>query len=523
VTELDLTRLGRHVAEREDAALAADDAGTSEGTRRFVAEYAAGTEREGGDAGAAALGREGHALGTGGAAGRGRQRWFGLGPQHGRRSRTGARGAGAPALGLRFGLAAMAAVVAVGLFALKEGVLAPAALSFTIGASGETGVLRDWASAPDDASLPIRFSDGTRVLLEPQARARVVALSERGAEVVIESGRAHLDVVPARAPVTGESPWRVSLGPFSVEVKGTRFDVEWDPRTDDFALDLFEGSVRVSGCQEGHAHTLVAGQGVRASCSQKRWSLVSVSEATGSSASGATGAGAASAGVAGAGPVAHAAPGAGDAPGEDAGGASVAAGEARAERGLGAPGEAGASAATGAAGAKVARGRGASAARAQQVSPRSWQALALRGHYSEAFERALDAGFDSECERVGASDLVLLGDTARLGGDAARARAAYLAARRRFDDSPAAAQAAFGLGRLAVKSNPREAIEWFERSLREAPKGPLAAAAHDWLFELVGETGTPSRRREAAQRYLEQHGDGAHAEDARRILEGNER
>ena len=505
MTELDLTRLGRHVAEREDAALAADDAGTSEGTRRSVAEYAArtGAEREGGDAGAAALGREGAAPGTGGAARRGRERWFGLGPKHGRGSRT--RGAGAPALGLRLGLVAMAAVVAVGLFALKE--VAPAPLSFTIGANGESGVLRDWASAPDDASLPIRFSDGTRVLLEPQARARVVALSERGAEVVIESGRAHLDVVPARAPVAGESPWRVSLGPFSVEVKGTRFDVEWDPRTDDFALDLFEGSVRVSGCQEGHAHTLVAGQGVRASCSQKRWSLVSVSEATGSSASGATGAGAtgagaASAGAAGAGPVVHPAAGAGGALGEDAGGASVAAG---------------------AAGAKVVRGRGASAARAQQASARSWQALALHGHYSEAFERALDAGFDSECERVGASDLVLLGDTARLGGDAARARAAYLAARRRFDDSPAAAQAAFGLGRLAVKSNPREAIEWFERSLREAPKGPLAAAAHDWLFELVGETGTPSRRREAARRYLEQHGDGAHAEDAQRILEGNER
>jgi hypothetical protein len=355
VTELDLTRLGRHVAEREDAALAADDAGAVEGTRRFVAEYAARTDAE----------REGAALGAG-AAGRGR--WFGLGPKLGRRrgTRSETPGTGAPALGFSLGLAAMAAVVAVVLFALKDVVFAPAPLSFTIGANGESGVLRDWESAPDDASLLIRFSDGTRVLLEPRARARVVAVTERGAEVVIESGRAHLDVMPAPAPVPGESPWRVSLGPFSVEVKGTRFDVEWDPRTDDFALDLFEGSVRVSGCQEGHAHTLVAGQGVRASCSQKRWSLVSVSEAVGSSSSAAAGAGTSSAGATGAGPAARLpggasserVPGAGDAFGEDAEGAKGEAGE------------------------KPSPGRGRSTARARPASPQSWQALALRGHYS---------------------------------------------------------------------------------------------------------------------------------------------
>lgn len=462
MTKLDPMRLGQHVAEREDAALAADDAGR-ESTRRFLADYAARPGAPG--VGAAARGSAG---------------------RRGSPARPFTPAAPGLRLALRLGLAAV--VAAVALLALKDVLFAPAPLTFTIGGAGERGVLRDWASAPDDAVLPIRFSDGTQVELAPRARARVIAVSERGAEIVIESGRARLDVVPARPAPGGDSPWRVSLGPFSVEVKGTRFDVGWDPRTDDFSLDLLEGSVRVSGCQAGHAHTLVAGQGVRASCSQKRWSLIAVSAANAA---------------------------ASDTSDADARDAEVAsppdpATSLRPEDDARQPAPAETRAAAPRSGARA-------------TEPRSWQSLAARGHYAAAFERALAAGFDAECERVGASDLVLLGDTARLSGDAARARAAYQAARRRFDGSRGAAQAAFGLGRLSVQADPAEAIEWFERSLREAPRGPLAAAAHDWIFELVGETGSAARRRQVAERYLEHHPDGAHADDARRLIEDDGR
>jgi hypothetical protein len=132
------------------------------------------------------------------------------------------------------------------------------------------------------------------------------------------------------------------------------------------------------------------------------------------------------------------------------------------------------------------------------------------------------AEFEAECERAAATDLALLGDTARLNNDVARARTAYLAARQRFTGSPSAAQAAFALGLLAVKSDPHAAIAWFERYLREAPEGPLSLAAHDWLFELVGESGSPTRHREVARRYLHEHSDGPHARDAQRILDASE-
>jgi hypothetical protein len=116
----------------------------------------------------------------------------------------------------------------------------------------------------------------------------------------------------------------------------------------------------------------------------------------------------------------------------------------------------------------------------------------------------------------------LLGDTARLNGDRRRAELAYRAARQRFAGSAGAARAAFALGRLAVKTDPQAAIRWFESYAREQPGGPLISATDDWLFELVGASGTPARRREIARAYLEDHPQGAHAADARRILDADE-
>ncbi|HTV22476.1 MAG TPA: hypothetical protein VMG12_27495, partial [Polyangiaceae bacterium] len=118
MTELDLLRLGRHVAEQEDAALAgslaADEADAAgERTRRFLAEYAARCE---------------------GAEGSVRSRAArGAGP------RSIERGRRALELWRWVGVAALAAGV---VFALKEVAFAPAPLSFTIGATAEPGVLR---------------------------------------------------------------------------------------------------------------------------------------------------------------------------------------------------------------------------------------------------------------------------------------------------------------------------------------------------------------------------------------------
>jgi hypothetical protein len=167
---------------------------------------------------------------------------------------------------------ALAGLVLVGGFALKEAIFWNPPLSFTVGAARHSGVLHDWEEA-DDAALPLRFSDGTRLDLEPRARAQVTALGRAGAAIALESGRAHVSVVPVHFRVPGEMPWRIDFGPLSVEAKAARFDVDWDPRSDELTLDLFEGTITLDGCEGGPSHTVSAGPGARVSCGTRHWSL----------------------------------------------------------------------------------------------------------------------------------------------------------------------------------------------------------------------------------------------------------
>jgi len=172
-------------------------------------------------------------------------------------------------------------LVAVGLvavFALEELVFWNRPLTFTVGAARESGVLHDLESAPDAAPLPLRFSDGTLITLAPRARARVVAIGRAGAQIVIEAGQARVEVAAARLRVPGESPWRVHLGPFSVEAESARFEVGWQAPSDDFELAVLDGSVEVSGCDGARSQRLAGGQGLRAACRPERWTLVAAAE-----------------------------------------------------------------------------------------------------------------------------------------------------------------------------------------------------------------------------------------------------
>src|SRR6185503_7147028 len=113
----------------------------------------------------------------------------------------------------------------------------------------------------------------------------------------------------------------------------------------------------------------------------------------------------------------------------------------------------------------------------ESAKPIPWTTLARQGHFRRAYETVAAAGFEAECERSPADELLLLGDTARLSGHQDQARQAYQTLRRRFAGSPAAAQAAFHLGRLTGGDR------WFETYLAEQPGGPLAEAALGRLLE----------------------------------------
>jgi len=371
---------------------------------------------------------------------------------------------------------ALAAGVASTLLALGQWLRgSDEALRFTVG--DERGVLSALEAAPADSDLLLRFSDGSVVELAAGARARVASLHADGADIVLESGRARVDVVPRRG--AQRAHWQIRSGPFSVQVKGTSFWLSWDAAADALSLELLRGHVRVSGCNLGEGREVRAGERLAASCPR--------SEAAAAPAT----------------PPAVLAPGAA-APGQAA--PSVAE-----------PLELRRSAAS------AARRSQARSSQPRPLSRRqeTWQELAQQGDFRGAYALVASRGWDAELAQSPRADLLLLGQAARVTGHVSEAQRAYVAVRRRFAGSAAAARAAFSLGLLAFDATPSEAIEWLETYLAEQPAGALAEAALDRLLEASLRLREPAPRRQIAERYLEQYAAGPHAAEARRIIAGS--
>ncbi len=261
-------------------------------------------------------------------------------------------------------------------------------------------------------------------------------------------------------------------GPFEIFVKGTRFETAYDPRAEDFWLELEEGHVTVTGCGlEGRP--VAPGERLTASCARRDLpSPLARGETEG------------------------------DAPFSDStdehesrASASESPGNAARERRL------------------------ASAVGAQSARSRSWVELAREGRFEDAYELVRD-DFQAECLHRGAAELWLLGDVARLSGHAAMARRAYLSIRDRFPRSPESADAAFALGRLALQAESDRASgqRWFEAHLRERPNGPLAPAALGRLMELRLELADRPGAATIAREYLKRYPAGPHAADAQKLL-----
>lgn len=348
-------------------------------------------------------------------------------------------------------------------------------MSFSVGQPARPGTVGVWERAPADGVMPFVFSDGTRVKFSDGSRGRVVHLGAHGAEVVLESGRAFASVVPAR-----DGAWLVRSGPFLVEVKGTEFEVSWDPARDDFRLRLFEGRVRVSGCSLGAGQVLERGQQLRAACGEPRFAVAALDDAV---------------------------PALGEAsrPLEAQSRPNAEAERVQEQEHAPTP----ALAPRHLTGAK----RDAPGAVA---GAETWQELARAGHFEQAYQVAAEAGYAAELERAGANDALLLGDVARLSGHNGSARTAYQRVRSRFAGDAAAARAAFALGRLSAGSS--ESLGWFETYLAEQPRGPLAPAALDRLLETSIRLGDKARALSIARRYLAQYPGGPHAAQARELI-----
>lgn len=344
----------------------------------------------------------------------------------------------------------------------------PRALTFT-SASGRAGHAGEWIAAAD-SPLRLDFSDGSRVTLQPTARARVLTVDAGGARVVLERG-----AVDAAIVHRDQTRWHVEAGPFTVHVIGTRFAARWQPEVERLAISLDEGAVVVRGPLLGPGREVAAGETLEVDVPARTLGLRPAHTDVRPPVT----------------PPIPSVTAAIEAPAPPP--ASVTAEPRPAPR---------------------------PAPRVETPAPPSWRELALAGQYREALARAEEVGFDRLCASEGPASLLALGDAARFAGDSVRAQQAYLALRRRHPAAPEAPTAAFVLGRTAFdrSGDLSAAAEWFRRCLAEAPRGPFAADASGRLIEVLVRSGDKASARAAAERYLAAHPRGAHAELARAVL-----
>src|SRR5262249_26254030 len=157
--------------------------------------------------------------------------------------------AGAAALGL----------AATAVIALRRADEAP--LAFETGAGA--GSVGDVLQAAPAASLPVRFGEGSRLLLHRGARARVLEARPRGARVLLESGALDVAIVHR-----AQTRWLFEAGPFRVLVKGTEFELGWEPAQQQLSLHMKSGTVELSGACLGASRLVERGASVRLSCPQ---------------------------------------------------------------------------------------------------------------------------------------------------------------------------------------------------------------------------------------------------------------
>lgn len=385
------------------------------------------------------------------------------------------------AFALRWPLALGFAVSALSLCALLVFALRAAVAPLTFKVDGRDGAVQSWLAA--QAALPVRldFSDGTAFRLEHSSRARVTEVARDGARIALESGSLHAEVVH-----TGSSHWELVTGPLTVRVTGTRFDLNWNPVSQLFSIHVLEGSVAVSGAIAGPEHFVRGGETLWVSVPEQRLELTRGQVAA-----------------------VHAQP----QPSENGGSEP---------RAASAPGSALAAADSSPRGAAPTSSSSSSesAPLARKSERPAWRELAARGALREAFAAAEASGFDQACQSASASELLLLGDAARLAGRPERVSEALLSLRQRYPGDSRRAAAAFMLGKVAFdqKRAFAQAASWFSTCIREQPGGSLAREASGRRIEALRAAGDSKAAENAARDYLAHYPRGPHAPLARSLL-----
>ena len=346
----------------------------------------------------------------------------------------------------------------------------PDALDYTV-ASGRRQPAPSSYFSPAREPVVLRFTDGSRVQLDPSCRARIAQTTARGASLVLEKGTAQLEIAPRPG-----ANWQVNAGPYVVVVRGTAFSVSWDASTATLEVKMQRGVVTVRG--PGIEH------GVEVRGTQH----FQVRAPTGS---------------------------------RDAGMEAFEGGR-LAEAASSMPHDGGAATPPGNLGERLpeaaAPGAKTDEAAAPHAAP-SWADLAAEGQYRQIVREAEERGVESVIQSAGLADLWAFADAARITGRGAAARKALGSVRRRFPGTRQAATAAFLLGRMSDQGgSPARALTWYDRYLAEAPGGSFAPEAQGRRMVALRKTKNLEAGKRAARVYLGRYPNGPYAAVAQEIL-----
>lgn len=361
-----------------------------------------------------------------------------------------------PALaGLAFAAALAAAVVVF----VRGRVASPLGWHVESGSVGAQGYVSIAATAP---SAHLVFDDGSQVSLAPGSRGRIASTTPSGAVVVLEQGRARVQVQHRK-----DSRWLVDAGPFAVRVTGTEFTVGWDVEGETVDVWMRSGNVEVTGPVLGDPLGLSAGQHLRARLQDATVFIDTASEPAEREPQGAV-APSAAASPSSVPPIALPAP-------DVAGPATAAA-----------------------------------------AAP-SWSKLVSTGDFERVVQQAKSEGVGHTLATRPLADLRSLADAARYAGDPSLSRRANEAIRARFAASGEARTAAFLLGRLAEEQDHANdaALRWYDRYLAEAPAGAFAGDALGRKMILIAKTAGRDAARPLGAQYLLRFPAGPYASVAR--------
>ena len=301
---------------------------------------------------------------------------------------------------------------------------------------------------------PLDFADGSRVLVHGGSLVHLHSVDPQGARVELEQGELSASIVHRE-----DTHWTFLSGPFTVEVTGTKLWIDWKPATKRFEVSVQKGSVRVTGPMLEGGRSVTAGQRCRVDIPQARLEVTPTEAAQTN----------------------------------DTESTSVQLED-----------------------LPLASSSSPSApSSADAVAGPSWIELEQAARWKEAMAAAERQGLTSIYATASSDQLMALARAARLSGHGDKATRALLTCRERFPGSPAAAQAAFLLGRAAA---PATAARWLAQYLQEAPSGPFAREAAGRLIEAYSQAGNQAAARQAASVYLQRYPNGPHAAFARSII-----